>query len=53
MSGLVFCFFEAVTAGSEAINFGAVMRMYSGWAIIYESFLESDCVTLFDQGCVM
>lgn len=29
------------------------MRMYSGWAIIYESFLESDCVTLFDQGCVM
>ena len=53
MSGLVFCFFEAVTAGSEAINFSAVMRMYSGWAITYESFLKSDCVTLFDQGCVM
>lgn len=29
------------------------MRMYSGWAITYESFLKSDCVTLFDQGCVM
>lgn len=35
VSVLVFCFFEAVTAGSEAINFGAIMRMYSGWAIIY------------------
>lgn len=46
-------FFEAVTAGSEVINFSAVMRMYSGWAITYESFLKSDCVTLFDQGCVM
>lgn len=53
MSCLVFCFFEGVTAGSGAINFGAVKRMFSGWAIMYESFLESDCVTLFDQGCVM
>lgn len=41
------------TTGSEALIFGAVMRMYCGWAINYETLLESDCVTLFDQGRVV